>query len=250
MKSIKHKDITFYPGTEFSASHIDPPKPASAFVPHWFKNQPKYSDSNGFTFKNGKHNLTSKSCLPLVDGFTSGYIFSTPFDIQVNRYPDGSIYFEHAFVIPHNITPFVNYRHGEGISQNLQCPWDYENFEGYDKLQFNWMPYWGMETPKKYSCIVTHPINRLDLPFYTLGGVMDTDGWGVPGNHPFLLKKGWSGFIPAGTPFMQVIPFKRENWKSKVNNSMVSKTITKIYQRDKFIKDYYKNNVWESKTYR
>ena len=35
------------------------------------------------------------------------------------------------------------------------------------------------------------------------------------GNYPFLLKDNFSGIIPAGTPLFQIIPFKRDNWKSE-----------------------------------
>jgi len=249
LKSIKYKDITFYPSNEFSANNIIPPSPSSSSIPLWFKKTPKYSESNSFLFKNGESNLTAKSCMPLIDGFASGYLFLTPFDIQVNRDIDGNAIFEYAFPIPSFMTQFVNYRHEFGQPQN-QCPWDYENFQGYDKLEFNWMPYWGVETPKGYSCLFTHPINRLDLPFYTLGGVLDTDGWGAAGNQPFLLKKDWSGTIPFGTPFLQVIPFKRDNWKSIINKEMINKQTEKMLMRGRFLRDYYKKHLWESKTYR
>jgi hypothetical protein len=33
---------------------------------------------------------------------------------------------------------------------------------------------------------------------------------------PFFLIIGFSGVIPAGTPYVQMIPFKREDWASEI----------------------------------
>jgi hypothetical protein len=112
------------------------------------------------------------------------------------------------------------------------------------------MPAWCIKTPKGYSSVFTHPINRPDLPFYTLGGVIDTDKWGEAGSHPFLLKKGWEGIIPAGTPIIQIIPFKREGWVNKVNRLMSGEYIKKIFLRDRYLKDFYKIFAWSSKSYK
>ena len=91
----------------------------------------------------------------------------------------------------------------------------------------------------------------MDLPFYTLGGVLDTDKWGEAGNHPFLLKKGFEGIIPKGTPIVQVIPFKRENWKAKVTtNSKDNLYIKKLRQKDSVFKGWYKKFAWSNKSYR
>lgn len=33
---------------------------------------------------------------------------------------------------------------------------------------------------------------------------------------PFFVQKGWTGVLPAGTPYAQILPFKREDWDSEV----------------------------------
>jgi hypothetical protein len=78
---------------------------------------------------------------------------------------------------------------------------------------------------------------------------MDTDGWGDAGNHPFM-KKNWSGVIPAGTPVIQIIPFKRDDWDSNIDKTMIGEYWKKIIARDKKLKNYYKTNHWKSKQYR
>ena len=53
------------------------------------------------------------------------------------------------------------------------------------------------------------PINRFDLPFLSISGFIDCNyGFSLAGNMPFFIKKGFEGVIPAGTPYMQIIPIK------------------------------------------
>jgi hypothetical protein len=75
---------------------------------------------------------------------------------------------------------------------------------------------WTIKTPPGYSCLVTHPFGYNNLPFHSFSGIVDSDRFHADINTPFTLKKNFSGVIPKGTPMMQIIPFKRENWESKI----------------------------------
>ena len=55
--------------------------------------------------------------------------------------------------------------------------------------------------------------DNINNPLLTLSGVVDTDDFPLSVQFPFFIKKGFSGLIPAGTPIIQAIPFKRDNWK-------------------------------------
>jgi hypothetical protein len=243
----KDKEILFYPSNSSCAEHIDPPFPSSKNnIPTWYKKLPKYTNNEKkFKYLNRVSNLTVKSCLPIIDAFTSGYTFVLHCDLQVSRNIDGSAFITWAFNDPNIADPVV---HRTVNLESSVCGW--KDLDGYDNLEFNWMPLWSVKTPKGYSSIFTHPINRVDLPFYTIGGVLDTDGWGDAGNQPFLLKSGWEGIIPKGTPIFQVIPFKRDNWKSFANKEMTEQHRKQINKRDSFLKDYYKKNIWNSKNYK
>jgi hypothetical protein len=46
---------------------------------------------------------------------------------------------------------------------------------------------------------------------------MDSDQYSTSGNIPFFIKEDFSGVIPAGTPFAQIIPIKRDSWTA-INN--------------------------------
>jgi hypothetical protein len=40
---------------------------------------------------------------------------------------------------------------------------------------------------------------------------------------PFFVVKGFTGIIPAGTPYAQMLPFKREDWQSEVDDKISDK---------------------------
>jgi hypothetical protein len=247
MKIRKSKEILFYPVDEMSSKFIEPPLPASKNnIPDDFKKLPKYSyNTKSFiNYGGSSNNLTVKSCLPTVDAYTSGYTISLPYDIQVHRDENNQASITWSLIVE-GLHAFINKR--TDMNENIH-PWD--NIDGYDNLEFNWMPYWSIKTPPGYSSMFIHPINRMDLPFYTIGGIMDTDGWGDVGNHPFMFKKNWSGIIPAGTPVIQIIPFKRDDWDSNIDKTMIDEYWKKIITRDKKLKNYYKTNHWKSKQYR
>jgi len=241
------KHIEFYP-TDFGIEGVcNPPIPAvHANIPDWFRKTPKYRyNDTEVNVLNGENNLTIKNCIPLLEGFTSGYVMTLHKDIQIKRLENKKVlitWIDGGSNQPGPITvrPFY-----EEKTENRSFP----AVDGFDRPEFNWMPFWNIKTPPGYSCIFTHPINRLDLPFYTLGGIMDTDKWGEAGNHPFLLKSNWEGIIQKGTPMFQFIPFKREDWKSDItkNNNRYMKMLS---LRDSVVSGWYKRYAWSTKRYR
>jgi hypothetical protein len=89
--------------------------------------------------------------------------------------------------------------------------------DNYDKkAAFKWMNLYGIKTPPGYSSLFVTPMHQSDLPFYCLPAIVDTDNYHLPVNFPFFLKKGFTGFIEEGTPMVQVIPFKRDDWESEI----------------------------------
>jgi hypothetical protein len=241
---MKDNKILFYPASDFAAKHIDPPATASSSnIPDWYRDLPKYiNNDKSFKKYENTNNLTVKSCLPVVDSFTMGYTIQLYCDVQVTR-PNGNIQFDWNFAT-NEIQPPVTVR----PENDQKVGW--KNIYGYEELSFNWMPQWSIKTPKGYSSFFVHPLNRPDLPFYTLDGVIDTDSWGVAGNHPFLLKKDWEGIIPVGTPIIQIIPFKREPWFSEVDKNISDESTKKYFLRNRYLKDFYKKKCWNSKTFK
>ena len=77
--------------------------------------------------------------------------------------------------------------------------------------------------------MITHPLNRNDLPFITISGIVDGNfAISADGNVPFYIKNNFEGIIPQGTPIAQLIPFYRQNWFFKIKKGLVKKFITYI----------------------
>jgi hypothetical protein len=78
---------------------------------------------------------------------------------------------------------------------------------------------------------------------------MDTDKWYVTGNHPFIIKKGFEGVIPMGTPMMSIIPFKRDSWISdKREMSQIEHDVLQS-KVQRHATAGYKKECWERKDF-
>jgi hypothetical protein len=69
------------------------------------------------------------------------------------------------------------------------------------------------------------------------------------GNVPVFFSSSFEGVIPEGTPIMQIIPFKTENWVSEKDLNIIEEGERnhKISSRKAF--GWYKQNIWKKKTY-
>jgi hypothetical protein len=227
--------INFYPKNKEIEFNVGAPKPAKAFFPEWYKKIPKF-ENNNFEVNIGidgkvQSNATVKSCMPFLDTFTTGYIQHTWCDILIEyRETDGYVSFKYS-----GEPEIMNVRQKVSSTELLK------NDEFYS-LEFVWHQPWIPQVPKGYSVLYTHPLNRFDLPFYSLSGIIDNDVYTreTAGNHPFFIKKGFVGLIPCGTPMFQMIPIKRESWAQKINEtepfSELKKTCVQQYFYDGYKK--------------
>lgn len=243
------KKINFYPADNTVADFGIEPKPAKIAIPEWWKSIPKYWHPEVPREDMETHDLTIKSCIPVVDSLTSGYMLLLATDIRVERKEDGSPSIKWTEYDAMNSPVIKRSTTFTPFEDRYSDPAMLPKFEKYDNLMFNWNEFWGIKTPKGYSCISMHPLNRIDLPFYTLGGIINTDKWGVNGNHPFILKEGWEGVIPAGTPIIQIIPFKRDSWKSKIDRKIFRYDGNCLQEEAKVKRHYYRDFLWESPKY-
>ncbi len=77
-------------------------------------------------------------------------------------------------------------------------------------VKFN--SFWTIELEPGHSLFATHPVNRADLPFRLLTGVVDSDRFTDVG---ILFPAVWTdlnfeGVLPRGTPIAQCFPIVRE----------------------------------------
>jgi hypothetical protein len=225
--------ITFTNTTGFD--EIVTPKPASKYIPEWYKKTESYiggikkPDGNGIGFG------TIKKCIPVFDAITAGYIIELPSDVWVSI-KDGQQYFEWSSL------DLISFHPVE------QAPFHPEKKDhAYPKFRNPW----AIKTPKGYSTLFVQPFHRESL-FTIMPGIVDTDNYFAPVNFPFVINNPkFEGLIPAGTPIAQVIPFKRESWKMIFGfqkDYMEQANITKKLQTNFF--DRYKNMFWFKKEYK
>ena len=184
------------------------PYPAVKKLPQWFLDMDPYSDTSNpdspndgkLHFRNRAANATFKKCVPLLDGMSAGYIIPLWADVMVeqnNNFPE--IYWKTT----HNIFSL----HGQS-SREMSAP------AGYDQVVYKYSNCWMPQTPKGYSCLVTSPFGYQDLPFKAVPAIVDTDSSAFELVFPMWVKTGLEGIVEKGTPLVQIIPFKRDDWNS------------------------------------
>ena len=89
------------------------------------------------------------------------------------------------------------------------------------------MPFWIVSTPPGYSCMFLNPLHGDPSPLTALPGIIDTDGYPSDGHLSFMVEAGFSGIIKQGTPLVQVIPFKRDNWSMELVDASESEVFLK-----------------------
>lgn len=220
------------------------PEPASKLIVDWYKKANRFALDENNEYKvapDGGKVPTWKACPAVFDVMMTGYMLKTPCDIEfyLNDKNKISVKVEdvkcHDFCTPRDPLP------------------EFYQPDGYYLDHFAWFIDWGIELPPGYSALYLTPMNRFDLPFINTVGIIDNDKVHLSGSLPFFIREGWTGVIPAGTPYVQILPFKRENWKSEIfiedPKILPKKNIenTKKYR----VPDggVYKNEVWEKRIY-
>lgn len=174
-----------------------PPLPARKALPDWYKDLDEYIGGVK-SVKNGLANNTGKKCVPMFDVMTAGYVFRTQVDLWVERNEKGDVLYNWA------ADDLIHFHLGDQLNT-------FPSANGVEKIPKMLNPYL-IETPKGYSTLFMPPANH-DCPLQVFSGIVDTDTYIDAVNYPFLAKPGFEGLVKAGTPFVQMIPIKRESWK-------------------------------------
>lgn len=232
------KKIKFFPLEKNTELVNNYPVPASKKIPEWFKQIQPYFHKNKLSFpmQFKTPNVTVKRCVPFLDALTIGYVACLESDVFVEKTENGSIIRWRdgsTQVTEHDVVQF----------NGFPIPEDYNYFV------WKWHNTWSINVPDGYSIYFTHPSNRFDLPFRSLSGVVDCDKYDMSVQYPFLLKKDFEGIIEAGTPLVQLIPFKRESWQSVVEKYDYDKTFLIGKNFFKTLVSSYKKNYWTIKKY-
>ena len=229
----KNKELIF----EYENAHewMLPVVPTKTLIPSWYKDMLSAFDKN---IKSLPVEVNIKLCVPFLDTLTSGYMITLPVDIAIKTDAEG---FKVITWSDQNLEIIATRDGGE--APLLPVP------HGFAPTHFIWRTMIALNLPKGYSCLITHPLNRYDLPFITLSGIVDADSILHNGSIPFYVQESFEGLIKAGTPILQVIPFKRESWRIfKKDGIFAEGTINGIRSLN-YTYGWYKKFQWHKKEY-
>ena len=178
------------------------PRPVRARrgMPDWLKSMAMTAEDPdlGFAVR------TVKQCPPFVDAMATGFLMPLAADLRIS---EGE--FSWDWNPPPNRTGAYS-RSPLGVHTNSQAAGT-PLFDP-EALIVKFMNFWAIDLPPGWSLFCTHPINRTDLPFRTLTGLVDADAY----SHGLIhfpaqwIDKHFSGVLPAGTPVAQCLPLPRD----------------------------------------
>jgi hypothetical protein len=166
------------------------PYPASQAMPGWLKSMPVDVD--------GTTTPTIKRCPPFLGAMTAGYIFPAPVDLHFWCDAQGELRVQE----PRWVETHVR-------EQYAATPFK-------DATVAKFINPWLVRTPPGWSTMFCAPFNRFEIPFIPLAGVVETDTFYRQVNFPTIctLPKDSTYKIAKGTPLVQMIPMRREEWTS------------------------------------
>ena len=184
------------------------PKPTIQTIPDWYRKADRFAvKPDGEYWQDpmvGGKIPTWKACPAIFDIMGTGYVYRTPCDIE---------FYEENGTIKVKV---LDDKNKDFIQVRPPMP-QFVPPMGYHEFHFAWWSDWAVKVPDGYSVLYTQPFNRFELPFLTTSGIIDNDQVNLPGTMPFFVVKGFVGVVPAGTPYAQMLPFKREDWHSEVD---------------------------------
>ena len=220
------------------------PYPAVKSLPKWYTDSSPYLEN--FGFNDGKSHVRGrianhnfKKCTPLLDGMSSGYIIPLWADVEVDN---SNEFIPQIFWKTKNE---IFLEHGNNTRQ-IQAP------SGYHEQVFKYLNCWIPQTPKGYSCLVISPLGHNDLVFKAVPAIIDTDRSTLEVVFPMWVKNNFNGIVEKGTPIVQIIPFKRDDWESTFDYYEDGEYQFIIEEKNfnSTIVGHYLKNVWSKKKFK
>ena len=237
---IKEMEINFQCVMDTENSLFEP-IPAKKVKPEWYKKLPSLIEDAA-----GNRLDTIKRCPAMHDWLSMGYLIRNRHTVLVSlsKGKDGEPV-SVGFILKDMSTEKLSYIKTLAKESKVEEIADYlkvnklllqelsdrfHNIGGHpakqvtgmsrdDKMQIKFKMDFLIETPKGTSCYYLDPF-LFDNPYFsTWQGVIDTDKFNqitTNNNLIFYPKVDESFIIPKGTPLVQIVPFVRYPWKSKV----------------------------------
>lgn len=192
-----------------SAFELFKPEPVNRHLPKWYKeistelHDPLRADLYTSGSLSGGAQ-TIKSCFPVRDYLTSGYVILNNADriITPVANSDPVDFCDHS-----NIGKL-------GFHPHDQCP---ININDKKRHYFKILNPWQIITPPGYSCLFYQPEYFFESRYKLFPSIVDTDAHTDLINLPGVILSEDSFMLNAGKPLMVVFPFKRDFWKSEIS---------------------------------
>jgi hypothetical protein len=244
------KTIEFIAHKEYVDLKEDQPIPIKLNIPEWFK---KLSHSI--------ENRTVKGCMPFLDSLTCGYLLKLPQDLKIiHNIINQETNQLDGFYRSGDLDDQLLYAKSINLGKQKADVHPPKQLEGSPYIEKNKnLPFykiinpWTIKTPPGYSCLFVPPLNNTDDRFYIIPAIVDTDTFPNEINFPIVINgdkyPSLDTLLKKGTPYVQVIPFKRDTWKMKI----IGKTTEEIRKGKIFYNlsmlHIYKNKFWNKKSW-
>lgn len=177
------------------------PVPAAQALPDWLRAMPAQVPAPSL---GGEVVRTLKHCPPVLDALSTGLLIPLVTDLTL---AGGELAWEWE---PPHLPDTLIPRAPVGLhvpEQATGLP-----FHTQPDAVIKFLNFWTLSVPQGWSLLFTHPLNRLDLPFRTLSGIVDCDSFADGYVHfPALwTDPGFAGTLPRGTPVAQVFALPRD----------------------------------------
>lgn len=249
-----NKEIEFSAHESYFELKEDYPTPIKLNIPKWYKD-----------LKHSLKNKTVKGCMPFLDTLTSGYLLKVPQDLHITHNVD--IKNEKGEKFKDSLQTYAMHDYSQYLSarfMNLNSSVDVhpiQQIKGSPLVNKNKnLPFykilnpWKIKTPKGYSCLFVPPLNNADDRFSIMPGIVDTDTFTNEINFPIIINGDkypiLETTIEKGTPYVQIIPFKRDSWKMllKPRKQEEIKNSRMFYNLK--LLDIYKKKFWVKKSWK
>lgn len=181
------------------------PRPAGKDIPSWWTKVRNDSGSN-FPASN------IKRCPGIGDFFTNGYTLPMWGDTILKHNPKTG---EWNWRCGNNESPF----HINIFDENAFLQYNEANTFGIPATKvFQLVNPWRVRTSPGYSILQIPLLYHFNKDFTVLPGIVDTDIYNTLNVEVMYHGAGDEVFIPQGTPLLQYIPFKRDDFELQVRD--------------------------------
>ena len=165
--------------------------------------------------------LNVKGCAPAMDCMTSGYILYNAYAVEllpfIHQFKD-NIKIKTAKTIDDSSEDSnIFARKSLAVFHENACPVISDSKKS--RTYFKFKTVWGIKTPPGYSCLILQPQYLGEGRFTVLPAIVDTDSYHLPITVAGYLNSKELVRLEPGTPLLQIIPFKRDDWTMSISNT-------------------------------